>query len=237
MTENLPNLDDYGLKKTFLDTLDGCEGKIDLACRGLGIKVADIETLMASDEIFEEAVNQITFEHSNASIETKCSPTRVIGIRPHDLHHIINNRLQGLPEPTFMHYNTSVLMCRFLGFYRGLSWDTKAACELAKVSSAQIAGWRSRYSEFNELMEAAERDAVSEVYDMAVRRALDPTSSGDPMRSLILKGKGRVIGFDTRESNSVTVNVQRTPQESDAITDAYRKSIEATENIITIEST
>lgn len=239
MTENLPSLDGYGLKKTFLDALDGCDGVIIRACLALGIEEKNIEALMDDDQIFKEAIEQITYEHSEASELSHCSPTRVVGIRPHDLHHIINRRLAELPKPTSIRHDTAIKMCRFLGFYRGLGWDTRGACELTGIASATVTGWQKSFPEFSELMEAAQRDSISEVYDMAIKRALDPTSSGDAMRSLILRGRGKVIGFDPVSNNGNVVNVvvQRTPAESDAINHAHQKAVEAQSEIITIEST
>jgi len=239
VNKNLPSLQNYGIKKTFLDALDGCSGDVASACNALGIQANDIEKISNVDDIFKEAIDQIQYEHSSASVANKCSPTRVVGIRPHDLFHTINARLSELPEPVSIQYNTALQMCRFLGFYRGLGWDTKGAGELAKVSSATVNRWVSNFPEFKELMESAQRDSINEVYDSAIKRALDPTSSGDSMRSLILRGKGKLIGFDTSPGtgNTMNVTIQRTPQESDAINHAHQKAVEAAEEMIVIEST
>ena len=243
----LQNMNDYGTKKKFLDCLENSNGNFFDACTALGLTEKFVETLQSTDELFSDAVHQIKDEFA-LDLTGMSGASLVVGIRPYDLMHNINARITFEDETNHSQIHRSGLqlgtakrMCRFIGYYRGVGWSVNQACSLAKITSAQLRRWRKEYPEFEELYEAAEIDSISEIYDAARKRALDPSQSGDAMRAFILKHKGHVIGFDPSASRpgptpqtNVQVNVHNSPSQSDAIVRAHEKALESSLGVISI---
>ncbi len=235
----LQNMNDYSSKKKFLDCLEGTQGKIFDACSAMGLTEAFIEKLRFEDEIFSDAIQQIQDEIAIDASGGYQTTSLVVGIRPYDLMHTINARITFENEnKRGIQLQTAKTMCRFIGYYRGIGWSVNQACSLTKITTATLWRWKKTYPEFNELFEAAETDSISEIYDAARKRALDPSASGDAMRAFILKHKGHTIGFSKPpgelQGPLVNVNVQNTPQQSDAIVRAHEKALESSMGVISI---
>lgn len=221
--------------KQFLDALEECEGEVEETCNELNFDIEILKQWRKRDPIFSEAIDQIVFEASipRDSPEAQCT-SAVLGVRPIELFSAITSRqVETDDEDTrLIDWSTVKQMCTFLGYLQGLVWSHNDAMRLSRVSPAKLQKWRRDYSEFEELYQLVEKTTIMQVYNVALKKALDPSNNGDGMRRLILRGKGHLIGFEnprrpvTPSTQVNVLNIQRTPEESDAILRAHQKSIE-----------
>ena len=234
----IQNFDQYGLKKKFLDCLEDAGGDQEEACYRMELPEKTLKRMEETDELFADAVQQVKDEVATAGGDPDDTPSRVVGIRPYDLAAAINSRFLQDQErggsSRHIQLETAKRMCAFLNFYRQMSWNTREACKLAHIPNNKLYRWKRTYPEFCELLEAAEVESITEIYDMARKRALDESASGDAMRSFILQRMGHVVGMRNSNAPTVEVNIKNTPQHSDAIVRAHEKALEASMNVIDV---